>query len=239
MTILILLSGASSFFSCYLDEADGDDKPVEFSDLKTVVDMDECKEYCFEKDLRHVTLETGTNINYCLCGSTTGSTITGCCPYVSGAASCTTTKKKAGDITYVTAELSLSPVPLLTTGKANMFMASAGLSLIDQIKWNFGDTESEQTVDAKTSNYYHTYTRSGKYTITISACMKSAGVCDTALVPVIAQNPSLNDTMWLTGYQKVDVAKTITDMTATFTQGYDFEYTFSRTDSSGTTVYSK
>ena len=200
--------------------------------------MDECKEHCFAQNLRHVTMETGTSVNYCLCGET-GSTITGCCPYTSGAASCTTSKKKAGDITYVTSELSLSSIPLLTTGKAHLFTASAALSLIDQIKWNFGDTESEHTVDASTSNYYHTYTRSGKFILTISACMKSAPVCDSAQVPVIVQVPSFDQTMWLTGYQKADVAKSVTDMTATFTQGYDFDYTFSRTDSSGATIYCK
>ena len=240
MEILIHLLGASSFFSCYLDETDGGDKPVEFSELKTVSNMDECKEYCFPKNLRHVTLETGSISNsdhYCLCGTTAGSTITGCCPYTSGVASCSTSKKKAGDIEYVTSGLNLSPVPLLTSGKAHLFSATASLSLIDQIKWNFGDTESEQTVNTSSSNYYHTYTHSGKFTLTVSACMKSNGVCDTAQIAVIVQIPDFDQTMWLTGYQKADVAKSITDMTATFTQGYDFDFIFSRTSSSGVTIY--
>ena len=235
---LCLLTDASSFYSCYLDDTDGANKPVEFTDLKQLTSSTDCQEYCFSQQRWHTTLK---NNKYCLCGSTDGSTLSGCCPYSSTATSCSTSKHyiPKDDIVHVTSGMKLKSVPQLTSGIAYQFEVNTTLSIINQIKWNFGDSDAVKAVDGASSRYYHTYTHSGKFTLSVSACVKSAAVCETVEIPVIVQVPAVNLTMWITGYEKADVSSSLTDITATFEQGYDFRYTWKRTDSYGTVIKSK
>ena len=195
-----------------------------------------CQEYCFSLNKWHTTLKD----NYCLCGTTVGSTITGCCPYSSSSAGCTKkTYLPSADLVYVTAGMHLEYIPELTYGVSNLFQVNTTLGVINQIKWNFGDTESEIEVSGTSSSYNYFYTRTGKFSLTVCACDQTVPVCDCATVPVIVLAPTVNMTVWITGYQNVDVTKSATDMTATFPEGYDFEYIWSRTDSSNNVIYSK
>ena len=239
-----LIVGASSFYSCYLDETDGDNKPVEFSELADLSTLTiGCEEYCFKKQKWHITIlpdSRGTD-KYCLCGSTEGATLTGCCPYSSSSSSCSTTKRHIdeGDIVYVTSGISVKSIPLLTSGVPGEFEANTSLSIIDQIVWNFGDSETNISIDGSLSTVYHTYTYSGKFTASVSACVKADAVCHTVEITVMVQVPAANLAVYITGYRKADVSQSLTDVTATFEQGYDFYYNWARTDSHGVVTYSK
>ncbi|KAL3876004.1 hypothetical protein ACJMK2_033893 [Sinanodonta woodiana] len=218
-------NGPADIYSCYDDEYTGDNQFIIFSKSSFKIPATECQKYCFEQDLRFSLYESMV----CLCGNVGASA--GCsCP--SSALSCALTQ--VNGVQHVTAGITMQPVPTLTVGVAYQFKATTSLASINNYIWSFGDSSLTYPVTASGStSKSHTYIRPGNYTVLLMACFGTS-ICDSGAVPVIVQVANSSLVTYLTyGRTAHDVSQKL-DATSTFLQGYDFQYTWSRTDSRGT-----
>jgi len=129
------------------------------------------------------------------------------------------------------AGISVRYIPQLQVGESHEFHMSTTLSVINQNKWSFGDSEKTTPVSGSSSTINHTYTHSGVFWLQVQACDSTVNICETAAIPVRVQDPPSNDTIFLTGYALADVNKDLSDMFATFTLGFDYDIEWSKTDS--------
>lgn len=198
---------------------------VHFSVATTVATETDCQEYCFEQGLPHYLLKGSV----CVCGdiATTGT----CCPYVQ--ASCNSRNFIGPNTLTSVAGINITLIPQLYAGFFHEFSVTTTLGIINEIRWMFGDSESEQVISAANSTVKHTYTHSGKFWLTVNACVQPLGQCEEAMVPVRVQVPPANLTTYITGINKADVSSDLTNIFATFALGYDFSYSWSKTDSNG------
>ncbi|KAH3864160.1 hypothetical protein DPMN_027175 [Dreissena polymorpha] len=176
----------------------------------------ECEEHCFSENYTHYIQIS----NVCVCGTVQDSG--NCCPYVT--AICRTKSFLGPNAVASIAGINLSHVPQLYVGRAHMFSVTTTLGIVDQIRWQFGDSEQETVISGKTSSVQHTYTHSGKFWVTAKACVNSTNACESATIPVRVQVQPSNLTTYITGYNKADVSKNLTDMFASFALGYDFSF---------------
>ncbi|XP_052263512.1 uncharacterized protein LOC127866766 isoform X3 [Dreissena polymorpha] len=209
--------GPSSFYSCAPDNSTSlDSKEVHFAQAIQVTTDMECEEHCFSENYTHYIQIS----NVCVCGTVQDSG--NCCPYVT--AICRTKSFLGPNAVASIAGINLSHVPQLYVGRAHMFSVTTTLGIVDQIRWQFGDSEQETVISGKTSSVQHTYTHSGKFWVTAKACVNSTNACESATIPVRVQVQPSNLTTYITGYNKADVSKNLTDMFASFALGYDFSF---------------
>ena len=130
------------------------------------------------------------------------------------------------------AGINITHVPQLYAGYSHEFTVTTTLGVIDEIRWQFGDSDDMTVTSGVNSTRHHTYTHSGQFWLTVSACMQATNQCEDALIPVRVQVPSANLTTYITGIVKADVSNGLTNIFATFGMGYDFSYIWSKTDSS-------
>ncbi|KAK3612214.1 hypothetical protein CHS0354_039486 [Potamilus streckersoni] len=213
-------------YSCYDDEYTGDNQVIIFSRSSFKIPVTECQKYCFEQDLRYSLYESMV----CLCGSV--GTYAGCtCPAFTSS-SCLLTQ--INGVQHVTAGIAIQPVPTLTVGVAYWFNATTTLASVNNFIWSFGDSSLTYPVTASSSTVRsHTYIRPGNYTVMLMACYGTM-VCDTGTVPVTVQVANDSLVTYLTYVRTAHDVSEKLDATSTFLQGYDFQYTWSRTDSRGT-----
>ena len=140
---------------------------------------------------------------------------------------------------YVKSGMNVTAIPQLYVGQANTFSVTTTLSIVDQIRWLFGASQSEVIVNSSSSSYSFTYTYSGKFDLTIKACIRASSVCDIVTLPVRVQVPRQNMTTYITGRTPASISGGIADFYATFKQGYDFEYFWQIEDSSSVKTWSK
>ncbi|XP_053381250.1 uncharacterized protein LOC123562128 [Mercenaria mercenaria] len=218
---LNLTAGPSGFYSCYPDSTSSVN--VVFAKVKNVSTEDECKNYCFEEDVRYYYME-GTNT--CICGDVTSSI--SCCPKVNDFCS---GKTYLGPTTeYVEAGINITHIPRLTAGYAHEFSLTTTLGAIDQINLRFGDSATIETVNASYATVQHTYTHSGLFWLTASACAAAKGVCEDAALPIRVEVAAENLTTYMTGMSLAEVSSNLTaSFLATFSQGYEFDIMWTKT----------
>lgn len=167
----------------------------------------------------------------CVCGDIfSGSS--SCCPMVM--VTCQS-RTFIGPNTFTSvAGIDIEYIPQLYVGLSHEFSVTTTLGIIDEIRWQFGDSEEFTTVTGSNSTMKHTYTHSGKFWLTVSACISLINQCEDAVIPIRVQVPPANLTGYITGYNKVfDVSSSLTNVFAIFGMGYDFSYHWGKTDSNG------
>lgn len=183
-----------------------------------VADLTACEEYCFTQDHRYYHMEGSV----CICGDL-GTTIDGCCRYASSPCQ---TKTYLGPTTALAlAGINITHIPQLYVGSFHEFSVTTELGVIDEIRWRFGDSQSKIDVSGKSDAQNHTYTYSGVFWLTVSACVQQVNVCEDTALPLLVQVPPENLTTYITGVDKADVSSNLTDIIyATFSMGYNFQY---------------
>lgn len=224
---LVLFSGPSNFYSCTPDNSSSDSTEVHFGEAKNINTETECQEFCFEQGLPHYLIKSSV----CVCGEipTSGS----CCPMVQ--VQCNGRTFIGPNTLTSVAGINITHVPQLYAGFSHQFTVTTTLGIIDEVRWQFGDSEKETVIASANSTVHHTYTHSGQFWLSVSACINIVNQCEVAMIPVRVQVPPANLTTYITGYNKADVSSGLTNIFATFGMGYDFSYKWSKTDSSGIT----
>ncbi|XP_060598141.1 polycystin-1-like isoform X3 [Ruditapes philippinarum] len=213
--------GPSGFYSCYPDNTSSVE--VVFDKVNIVSTEEECKNYCFVENVRYYLVE-GSNI--CICGNTT--TSKSCCPKISDQCS---SRSYLGPITTLAeAGIRMSHIPRLVEGKSHEVSVTTSLTAIDQINLRFGDSQTIKTVNASSVTTQHTYTHSGLFWLTVSACAATRNVCEDASLPIRVQVPAVNLTTYMTAITLADVSSNLSSsFSATFSMGYDIDYRWSKT----------
>ncbi|KAJ8318087.1 hypothetical protein KUTeg_003178 [Tegillarca granosa] len=195
-----------------------------------------CSSYCFTQgtSITHAVYISSSTV--CMCGAPDNTKDCICIgsSYSDGdVVTCTgVSYMYASGVYEVSTGLIFDPVPTLQVGTSHSFTARTTLSAIDQYQWSFGDSSFVE-FKTTTNSYYtmtHTYAIPGTFTLTVTVCSTSPSVCKNGSIPVIVQLDGSDISATLNCDSYVDVTSKVA-LNATFRQGYQTEYLWSRSPS--------
>lgn len=234
-----VISGPQNYASCYYDVESLSYSSVFYTvQSSSQTSQSSCSSYCFTQgsSITHAVYITSSAV--CMCGAPDASKDCICAgnSYSDGdSVTCTgTSYMYAGSVYEISAGLIFDPVPTLQVGTSYSFTARTTLTSIDQYQWSFGDSSFVE-YKTTTNSYYtmtHTYAIPGTFTLTVTVCSTSSSVCQNGSIPVIVQLDSSDVSVTLNCDGYVDVTSKVS-LNATFRQGYQTEYVWSRSPSVG------